>query len=81
MKQMWKLDIDTALEIFELAKSHGKKAGDNCQVEFDEIKKKYPEKFKDLGITNQDVDLLTGNLREKGLKILNLKEIERRKLK
>ena len=30
------------------------------------------------GETKQDMDLLTGNLREQGLRVLNLKEIERK---
>lgn len=78
-KTMFMADIDTIFEVFELAKAHGKKAGDNIQSEFDEILKKKPEKFKCLGTTDQDSDMLTGNLREKGLKIVNLNEIERRK--
>jgi len=79
MKNMWLLDLDTVIEIFELAKKHGKKEGDNIQAEFDEIMKKYPDKFKYLGNTNKDIDLLTGDLREKGLKILNLNEEKRKR--
>ena len=71
-------DLETTLEIFELAKKNNKKAGDSCQSEFEEILKKKPEKFTYIGKTNQDIDMLTGNLREKGLKILNIKEEERR---
>lgn len=74
---LFQTDIDTALEIMELAKKHGKKPGDSMQEEFEEVKKS--GKVKLIGLTDKDCDLLTGNLREKGLKILNLNEIERRK--
>lgn len=74
---IWQLDIDTVLEIYELAKKHGKKSGDNIQVEFEEILKKKKEKFKLLGTTNQDKSLMVGNLREEGFKILDLDEMKR----
>jgi hypothetical protein len=77
-QSMFMTDIETTLEIFELAKNNGKKPGDNCQEEFDIILKQKPHKFIYLGNSDKDVDLMSGNLREKGLKILNLKEIERR---
>ena len=72
------LDIDTYLEIYELAKSHGKQAGDSMQEEFEEILKKKRDKFKFLGATNDNIDMITGNLREEGLRVLNMKEVERR---
>jgi SpoVK/Ycf46/Vps4 family AAA+-type ATPase len=75
---MFMIDVDTALEIFELAKKHGKKVGDNCQEEFDEVRNKNPDKFVYVGNTEKDIDLLTGDLRENGLKIFNMNEIERR---
>jgi len=73
------ITFEIYLEIVELAKKHGKKSGDSMQEEFDEILKKYPDKVKELGTTDMDVDLLTGNLRENGKKVLNLKEEDRRK--
>lgn len=76
---MFITDIETTLTIFELAKKNGKKAGDSCQEEFEIILKERPEKFTYIGKTEEDIDLLTGNLRERGLKILNIKEIDRRK--
>lgn len=76
---MFMLDFDTYMKIIKLAKKNGKKAGDNMQEEFKTIAKKYPHKFNFLGITNKDIDLLTGNLREKGLKIFNPKEYQRKK--
>lgn len=75
---MWKITIDTYLEIIELAAKHGKKSGDSMQEEFEEVMKKKKEQFKHLGVTNKDVDLMAGDMREKGLKILNIKEIDRR---
>jgi hypothetical protein len=71
--------ISIYLEICELAMKNGKKAGDNIEEEFMEILKQKPQEFTYLGSTNQDLDLLCGNLRERGLKILNLAEFERRR--
>lgn len=71
-------DIETILEVYELAKSHGKKEGDNVQAEFNEVIKRHPEKFGYLGATEMDKDLLGGNLRESGLKIINLSEINKK---
>ena len=84
MNNLWLLNIDDFMTIYEeaiiLGKERGKKEGDNIEQEFFEIAKKKGmlDKIKHLGETNQDIDLLAGNLREKGLKILNMKEIERR---
>jgi len=75
----WAIDVETYLEIVELAIKHGKKSGDNMHEEFEEILKKKKDKFELLGGTDKDIDLITGDLREKGLKILNIKEIHRRK--
>jgi len=72
------VDVDACIEIIELAMKNGKKQGESMQKEFDIILNKSPEKFTYIGDTDLDCDLLVGNLREKGLKILNFKEIERR---
>lgn len=74
----WQTDAEIILMVFELAKARGKTTGENCQTEFDEIREKYPDRFRFLGITDKDADLMAGNLREKGLKILNIKEVDRR---
>jgi hypothetical protein len=78
-QDVWVMDIDTYLQVIELALKNGKKPGDSIQEEFEEILRNRKNNIKHIGETNKDVDLLTGNLRENGLKILNLKEIERRK--
>lgn len=78
LNKAFQLDLDTYLEIVELAKSNGKKSGDSMQREFEEIMKLHPEKIKYLGETEQVIDLLTGNLRENKIRVLNLKEIERK---
>ena len=72
------INIDTYLMIVELAQKHGKKAGDSMQEEFEELKEKYPEKFRYLGFTDKDTDQLTGDLRESGLKVYNPKENKRK---
>lgn len=77
-KHIFMFDLDTYLEIVELAQKHGKKVGDSMQEEFEEILKKKKYKFKHLGTTNKDKDLLAGELREEGLRVLNLDELKRR---
>lgn len=73
------LNIKTYLEIINLAIKHGKKAGDSLQEEFEEVLKKHPEKFELIGTTDKDVDLLTGDLRERGFRVWNIREIDRNK--
>ena len=73
------LDTKTYLEIYNLAQKHGKKTGSSMQEEFDEVLKKRKNKIKYLGSTDMDIDLLTGNLREQGLKIRSINEENRRK--
>ena len=73
------MDAKIYLEICNLAQKHGKKEKDSMQEEFDEVLKKKRNKIKYIGSTNMDIDLLTGNLREKGLKIRNMNEENRRK--
>ena len=81
------MSIDDLLPIYEeaikLGKARGKKEGEDLSVEFFEILKKQnkEDKIKHLGQTDKDIDLLTGDMREEGYKILNLTEEERRKIK
>ena len=83
MNHLWQINLDDYIEIMEeaikLGKERGKKEGDNLEQEFFEIAIKKNKIPKHLGTTEKDIDLLTGDLRENGLKILNLKEEERRK--
>jgi hypothetical protein len=80
MNNTWTMSIEDYLTIMEeaikLGKSRGKIEGDNLEQEFFEVaeKKGMTNKIKHLGITEMDKDLLVGNLREEGLKILNLGE-------
>ena len=85
MNNLFMLDIDTYIEIMEeaikLGKERGKKEGENIEQEFFEIaaKLRKMEKIQHLGQTEMDKGLITGNLREEGLKILDLEEEKRRK--
>jgi hypothetical protein len=80
MNNIWSISLDDYLTIMEeailLGKERGKKEGDNLEIEFFEVAKKKGllNKIKHLGTTELDKDLLCGNLREEGLKILNLGE-------
>lgn len=73
MNQLWPMTLDIYLEIVELAKAHGKGVGDNMAEEMSEIMTKH--NIKPMGETEQDIDLIAGNLREEGVKVLNLKEV------
>jgi hypothetical protein len=75
---MWLITAEIYEEIINLALSHGKKAGDSMQEEFEEIRKKHSE-IQHLGTTDKDIDMLTGELRDRGQKILNLNEEERKR--
>ncbi len=76
---VWVIDIETVTEIIELAQLHGKNPGDSMQVEFEEILRKKGNKFQLLGETDKDVDMITGELREERKRVLNIKEIDRKK--
>lgn len=71
-------DANTAMLIINRALDNDKLPGESMQEEFDEILKEHPEDFECLGETNKDVDQITGDLRERGIKILNPHEIDRR---
>lgn len=71
-------NIEAYFLIVERAQSHGKKVGESMQEEFQEVLKEHPEWFEFLGAGEVDVDLLAGNLRESGLKVLNLNEVARK---
>jgi len=85
MNNLFILSIDDYLTIMEeaivLGKERGKIEGDNLEKEFFEIaeKKGLTNKIKHVGQTELDKDMIVGNLRENGLKILNLDEEKRRK--
>jgi hypothetical protein len=67
------------LKVYEKAKTNGKKAGDSIQTEFDEMLQIDPGAVTFIGQSTDDIDLMTGNLRELGVKVTNLNEIERQK--
>jgi len=85
MNNIWQISLDDYLTIMEeaivLGKERGKVEGDNLEAEFFEVAKKKGmiDKIKYLGQTDKDKDLLCGDMRENGLKVLNLDEIERQK--
>jgi len=85
MNNIWQMSIDDYIKIMEeaiiLGKERGKVEGENLEVEFFEIAKKKGmiHKIQYLGQTDKDIDLLTGDFRENGLKIINLQEEERKR--
>jgi hypothetical protein len=85
MYNLWAINLDDYITILEyaikLGKERGKVEGDNLETEFFEIAKKkgLTEQIKHLGVTDKDKDLLVGELREEGFKVLNPDEEERRR--
>ena len=78
MNDMWLVTMKIYEEIINLALSHGKKAGDSMQEEFEEVKQKHSE-IQHLGTTNKDIDQITGDFRENGKRVFNLNEEERKR--
>ena len=61
--------------IIELALANGKIAGQSMKEEFEQVHQEHPEWFEVIGQTDLDVDLLGGELRERGLKVFNFNEL------
>lgn len=78
---VFKLDITTYLEIVSLAQKNGKKPGDSMAEEMAQIIEQKREGIQFLGTIDQDKDMLVGNLRENGLKVLNLDELNQKESK
>lgn len=71
-------DIDFILKVYELGKKHGKKPGDSCKEEFEEMLKIDPGAVTFLGNTEKDIDMVAGDMREQGTKVVNIAEINRK---
>jgi hypothetical protein len=71
------MNLNQYFEMVELATKHGVQPGESMEKEFEEIRKKYDIKY--IGTTDKDIDILTGDLRESGKKVLNLNEEERKR--
>jgi hypothetical protein len=72
----WLMDIKDYLEIVELAKANGKKAGDDMTEEFQEILKRKAHKIKLLGITDKGKKGIVKDFKDKGYNILDLTDKE-----
>lgn len=72
-------DVRAIPLIKQLCYKNCKKAGEGVAEEAVEVSKRHPEWVTIIGSTDYDADMLTGNLRERGMKILNLNELKRRK--
>jgi hypothetical protein len=65
--------------VYRLARKQGVRPGASMQLQFDIVYRKYPEYFEYLGKSEQDIDMISGNLRENGFKVKNLIEEQRKK--
>jgi hypothetical protein len=63
----------------QLAYKNGKSAGDGMAEELNEVARRHPEWVEFLGNTEADADKITGDLREEGMKVLNIEEEKRKK--
>lgn len=83
-KIVWSLDLELVIEAMELAQANGKKKGDSFEDELMEVIKARFDKgdyksAKVLGSTDLDSDMLTGELRDRGMKVFNMSEELRRR--
>lgn len=70
----------TLILLYQIGFRNGLKSGESpTDKEYYEVYKRHPDWLEPLGQTNIDLDMLTGELRERGLKVLNTRELERRK--
>jgi len=76
---LWNITMDDYMEAVELAQKNGVKAGESMEKYLLQVMKK--KNKKPLASTNLDIDILTGELREDGLKVLNMSELNRKKKK
>ena len=76
---VWVLKNNKALILaYQLAYKNGKQEGSkDLSEEFIEVHKRHPDWLDFLGATDKDSDMLTGDLREQGVKVLNINEVER----
>jgi hypothetical protein len=75
----YSVTAQAAYLVIRLAKYRGKKPGESMQEEFDAVKKRHPDWFQLLGVSNEkpDIDKMTGDAREMGAKVLNIHEVDR----
>ena len=76
---LWSTNAEMYLKICELAARHGKRPGESMEEEMETMRKMYPDQFVPLGATEKDIDQLTGDLRENGVRVVNLNEEERKR--
>lgn len=77
MNILYSLTVDQYLELMDLAILNGKVAGELMDEEFEVIVNKY--NLKPIGSTELDLDMLTGEMRDSGIKVTNINELERQK--
>ena len=68
-------NIEAYAMIIELAQANGKVAGQSMKEEFEQVRQEHPEWFEVIGHIDMDVDLLGGELRERGVKVFNFNEL------
>jgi len=71
MGYMWNITIEDYAEIIELAKAHGKKAGDSMEEELIEVMKKKGK--TPICKTEQSPDEIAEKFAKDGLKVLRIK--------
>jgi len=77
MNQIWQINADIYLEIYELAVLHGKKPGESMEEEFKAVMKK--RNIKPIGNTELTTQELLNEYRSHGTTILDLRQREHNK--
>lgn len=77
---IWSIkDLKVIPLIWQLGYRNGLKSGDKPTAnEFFEAWARHKDWVEPIGMTEQDLDMICGNLRESGLKVLNTNELKRR---
>lgn len=76
MNDVWSLSVDDYLEIVKRSRELGIKTGESMEEVLKEYMKEKGQ--KPIGKTDKDLDLLSGELREEGVKVLNMNELKRK---
>lgn len=72
-------DTRALILMYQLGFKNNKKPGEGLAEEALEVSKRHPDWITIIGKTEMDADMLAGNLREEGKKVLNLNELKRQK--
>lgn len=77
MNDIWMMTADDYIEIVKRAKDLGLKEGESMEEVLKEYMKEKNQ--KPIAKTNKDLDVLCGDMREEGMKVLNMNELKNKR--